>query len=136
MPVRTSQVISGRSPKPDWSSPEYYSPMPTSARNVFPTSVVDGRIYAVGGSGVGVLLSTVEEYDPVTDEWTVKTSMPAGRFAHSASVVDGVIYVIGGTVTWPEMDGLSTVEAYNPALDPLETSIQALFWGALKAMFR
>jgi hypothetical protein len=44
-----------------------------------------------------------------------------------------VIYAIGGTDPW---EPLSTVEAYDPSLDPGTTSVEALFWGALKAMFR
>jgi N-acetylneuraminic acid mutarotase len=92
--------------------------MPT-ARYDFSTSVVNGKIYAIGGgtsfytkSG----LKTVEEYDPLTDTWTRKTDMPTGRQALSTSVVNGKIYAIGGIVSPPGY-GLATVEEYNPATD-------------------
>ena len=55
-----------------------------TARYDFSTSVVNGKIYAIGGgtsfytkSG----LKIVEEYDPVTDTWTRKKDMPTGRQA-------------------------------------------------------
>ena len=61
------------------------------------TSVVAGRIYAIGGDGPARrALSVVEAYDPATDTWTAKSEMPTARWVHSASVVDGRIYVIGG----------------------------------------
>jgi N-acetylneuraminic acid mutarotase len=87
------------------------APMPT-ARAALSTSVVDGKIYAIGGrSG----LSTVEAYDPATDTWTTKAPMPTARTTFSStSVVDGIIYVIGGVSNEP---AFSTVEAYDPATD-------------------
>jgi hypothetical protein len=42
-------------------------------------SVVDGKIYAIGGGQgmIGKYMSPVEEYDPATDTWTKK-----GRYAN------------------------------------------------------
>jgi N-acetylneuraminic acid mutarotase len=99
--------------------------MPT-ARAFFSTNAVDGKIYAIGGVLVTKAgLSTVEVYDPVTDTWTAKTPMPTARHVHASAVVDGKIYVIGGG---PEgganhagPDGLSVVEAYDPAMDTWTT---------------
>jgi len=99
--------------------------MPT-ARIFFSTSVVDGKIYAIGGALVTKAgLSTVEVYDPATDTWTTKNPMPTARHAHASAVVDGKIYIIGGG---PEgganhagPDGLSVVEAYDPATDTWTT---------------
>jgi len=84
--------------------------MPT-ARTGLSTSVVDGKIYAVGGSKLdwqGV--PTVEVYDPATDTWEQKKEMPTARTGLSTSVVDGKIYAVGGS--W-----LSTVEVYDPTTD-------------------
>ena len=99
--------------------------MPT-ARIMFSTSVVDGKIYAIGGVLVTKAgLSTVEVYDPVTDTWTTKTPMPTERHAHASAVVDGKIYVIGGGpeggASHAGPDGLSVVEAYDPATDTWTT---------------
>ncbi len=90
--------------------------MPT-ARYGLSTSVVDGKIYAIGGGRAmhRAYLSIVEEYDPVTDTWTRKANMPTARYGHAASVVNGKIYVIGGEPT--EQASLPTVEEYDPATD-------------------
>ena len=66
--------------------------MPT-ARWHLSTSVVDGKIYAIGGVGS---FKKVEEYDPATDTWTEKADMPTRRIFIATSVVDGKIYAIGG----------------------------------------
>ena len=88
--------------------------MPT-ARTVLSTSVVDGKIYAIGGDEVVVGSSDIVEiYDPATDTWRRKTDMPTARITHAAGVVDGIIYVIGG---FPNGVVISTVEAYNPMTD-------------------
>jgi hypothetical protein len=88
--------------------------MPT-ARMALATSVVNEKVYAIGGAGPfdGGELSTVEEYDPATDKWTKKADMPTTRGWLSASVVNGKIYAIGGWMNRP----LSTVEEYNPVTD-------------------
>jgi N-acetylneuraminic acid mutarotase len=93
--------------------------MPT-ARCLLGTSVLEGQIYAIGGyNGRGAAsngMSTVEAYDPVTDNWASKADMPTGRLVLSTSAVDGIIYAISGA---PEpgdnsgFPGVSTVEAYN-----------------------
>ena len=59
-------------------------------------------------------LSTVEEYDPVTDKWKKKADMPTARFDFATSTVNGKIYAIGG-VGWGV--GFSTVEEYDPVKD-------------------
>jgi len=89
--------------------------MPT-ARLGLRTSVVNGKIYAIGGYAdwiFGPILSTVEQYDPAMDTWTKKTDMPTPRGELTISVVNGKIYAIGG---WSG-HYISTVEEYNPATD-------------------
>ena len=91
--------------------------MPTP-RAGFSTGVVDGKIYAIGGTLDSDLvgLSGVEEYNPATDTWTKKADMPTPRSSFSTSVVDRRVYVIGG-IPGKKSGGLSTVEVYNPAAD-------------------
>ncbi len=101
--------------------------MPTVRSNVS-VSVVDGRIYAIGGSklkkyqvprGFGIEseeLPTVEMYDPATDTWTQKTDMPTPRKTKTC-VVDSKIYAVGGWSTATEQSKLETVEVYDPATD-------------------
>ncbi len=97
------------------------SDMPT-ARSGPCTSVVNERIYAIGGftgivgEGTGIY-STMEEYDPATDSWTARTPMQTPRAAFAACAVGGRIYAFAGT---PFTTYLSTVEAYDVATDTWE----------------
>ena len=110
--------------------------MPTS-RSGFTTCVVNGKIFAIGGTvtGLGDLsLSTVEMYDPKTDTWERRADMLTARTGAAASVVNGKIYAIGGTALnkfkfdalvngevrtferW-KPEELPTVEMYDPDTD-------------------
>jgi len=65
-------------------------------------AVVDGKIYAIGGrtgeayAGEVVPLGTNEMYDPATNTWTTKASMPTPRFYFAIAVFEKKIYVMGG----------------------------------------
>ena len=60
------------------------------------TTVVNGKIYAIGGGAPLNPLPTVEVYDPATDTWTKKPDMPTARGELSACAVGGKIYAMGG----------------------------------------
>jgi N-acetylneuraminic acid mutarotase len=113
-PETPSSAVEAYDPATDtWTQK---APMPTP-RVALSTSVVNGKIYAIGGiyGNGGALFRTVEEYDPATDTWTTKTPMPTARAIFlSSSVVNGIIYVIGGV---RGETALSKVEAYDPAID-------------------
>jgi len=83
--------------------------MPTT-RYGLSTSVVGGKIYAIGGLGD---LRRVDEYDPRMNTWTKKADMATGREFVSTSVVNEKIYVIGGKAGQP----ISAVEVYDPITD-------------------
>ncbi|XP_057647240.1 kelch domain-containing protein 7B [Chionomys nivalis] len=55
---------------------------------------LDGMLYAIGGE----CLYSMERYDPRTDTWSLRASLPEGTFpvAHEAVVCRGEIYVTGG----------------------------------------
>lgn len=94
--------------------------MPTP-RSALCTSVVDAKIYAIGGlKDEEATLSHVEVYDPATDTWNTKSNMPTARAVMDCAVVDGKIYVFGGSET-AGSSILSTVEVYDPATDTWET---------------
>jgi hypothetical protein len=104
------------------------------ARSGLGVAAVNGKIYAIGGStesgfapnaygstvydfsanGVG----TNEEYDPETNTWTYKTSMPTPRLAFATAVYKNKIYCIGGQAN-RSYTGIN--EVYNPATDTWET---------------
>ena len=94
--------------------------MPT-ARMYLSNSVVNGKIYAIGGaSAVEVGISTVEEYDPTTDTWAAKSPMPTPRWGFATGTVNGKIYAIGGAKGHPGSP-LTTVEEYDPTTDTWTT---------------
>jgi len=67
--------------------------MPT-ARYWVSTAVVDGIIYVIGGAIGARFCSIVEAYNPVTNQWSRKTSLPLSGYCLSA-VIDGKIYTMG-----------------------------------------
>jgi RNA polymerase sigma factor (sigma-70 family) len=89
--------------------------MPTGRGNLV-TSVVNGKIYAIGGFiwGQNFSLSATEEYDPLTDTWKKKADILTPRDGPAIGLVDGKIYVIGGA--WVR----SEVEVYDPQTDKWE----------------
>ncbi len=96
------------------------------ARGFLSTSVVNGKIYAMGGvSGPNSFLPTVEEYDPVTDTWTMKNPMSTSRGGFCSSVVDNKIYVIGGGEQGFSAP-MDSVKEYDPVTDTWKTGTAML----------
>ena len=98
--------------------------MPTP-RVLFSVSVVNGKIYAIGGGDRSVDVrkpyypdpygvSTVEVYDPEKDEWTRKADMPTRRFGLATAVVNGKIYAFGGADTLSRKKVFTKIEEYTP----------------------
>jgi RNA polymerase sigma factor (sigma-70 family) len=85
--------------------------MPT-ARSYTSSSVVNGKIYVIGGYTDKDILSTVEEYDPVKDTWTDKANMSTARCGLTTSVLNGKIYAIGG---YANGGPVTSIEEYDPA---------------------
>ena len=99
---------------------ETRTPMPT-VRADLSANVVDGKIYLIGGTevyGYGAwprAINVTEVYDPVTDSWTTKTSIPTAVGGYASAVVDNQIYVIG-SLGWGEPpSGINQI--YSPATD-------------------
>jgi N-acetylneuraminic acid mutarotase len=61
-------------------------------------AVVSGKIYAIGGSNDNGELAINEMFDPATNRWVTKTSMPTARTGFAIAVYENKIYVIGGSV--------------------------------------
>jgi hypothetical protein len=97
------------------------------ARALLGVAVVNGKIYAIGGNnqsnGNIQCVSTNEEYDPATDTWTFKESMPTPRASFGITVYQNKIYVIGGFTGVEDakyvLSGAN--EVYDPATDTWET---------------
>lgn len=102
--------------------------MPTARFELGAAQAGNGKIYAVGGwksSGASYNrgIDTVEEYDPATDTWTTKASMPTRRHGLGVTSPDnGRIYAIGGGDRvyfggYTVYVDYQTVEEYDPATD-------------------
>jgi N-acetylneuraminic acid mutarotase len=86
-------AVEAYDPRTDtWSSK---APLATARSGVL-VGAVDGIIYAIGGAtgliGNLQVLTTVEAYDPKSDQWTPKTRMPVRAAWGAASVVNGLVY--------------------------------------------
>ncbi|MBI2295545.1 MAG: hypothetical protein HYU76_05825 [Betaproteobacteria bacterium] len=116
------------------------APLPTK-RGSPNAAVVGGKIYVIGGAGIHPgsketavhparphrALGTNEVYDPKTNTWENRQSMPTARNHAAVGVVNNKIYIIGGRIGAALITRASNtdiVEEYDPATDQ---------WGALKA---
>src|SRR2546426_2787508 len=63
-------------------------------------AAVRGKVYVVGGlqQGLSFITPAVEEYDPATDTWRHRASLPSGLHHAGIGAVNDRIYIIGGVV--------------------------------------
>ena len=67
----------------------------TALRKGIASTVLNGKIWAIGGSSASIL-SSVEIYDPQTNSWSPGPALPIPIKNASAETIDGKIYLIGG----------------------------------------
>jgi N-acetylneuraminic acid mutarotase len=110
-------VVEAYNPQTDtWTT---VAPMPTARIEFGLVTGNDGLIYAIGGCPglhefCTPVLGVVEAYNPATNTWTKKASMPTPRGGVAAALgPDGLIYAMGG-LTVAAGPAVDTVEAYNP----------------------
>jgi N-acetylneuraminic acid mutarotase len=94
------------------------TPMPI-ARGGLGVAVVNGKIYAIGGSNNDTQLDVNEEYNPVTDKWATRASMPTARSGFAIAIYQNKIYCIGGTVGDSD-DPVSGFTGANEVYDPVK----------------
>jgi len=90
-------------------------PMPTARFGLAAAIAGNGKLYAIGGTVSGIdNLQTVEEYDPVTDNWatTTKAPMPTPRQGLGLAAGNGKLYAVGGSGA--SAVKLTAVEEYDP----------------------
>ena len=75
-------------------------------------AVLNGYLYAIGGSDGQSPLNTVERYDPRKNAWTAMSPMSTRRKHLGCAVFNSQIYAVGGRDDCTE---LSSAERYNPA---------------------
>ena len=107
--------------------------MPTG-RDYLGTSVVNGKIYAVGGFGGANLdfLPTAEVYDVNTNTWKALADIPTAKTT-TTSTIGGQIYAIGGG-NWAGR--FATVEVFDTGFVPPQSvdvrGKRITLWGNLK----
>jgi N-acetylneuraminic acid mutarotase len=110
------------------------APMPTKRGSPVAAAVGD-KIYVIGGATLPpgsketavhparphTSVGIVEEYDPATNSWRARASMPTPRNHATAGAINGKIYVIGGRVGTAFISSGSSnvdvVEEYDPSTD-------------------
>ena len=107
-----------------------------TARNSAASTVIDGRLYVVGGRQAlpqpdGTLrqvnVPQLEVYDPASDRWTTRAPMPQAQGGLAAAAWGGRLYVFGGEQWVPEQKVFADCWVYTPrtdqwaALPPLPT---------------
>jgi hypothetical protein len=86
----------------------------------FAVGVINGKIYVAGGfmwtsASGGAEGNSVEEYDPISNQWSPKRDMTTTRSCPGYGVIDNKLYVAGGETPG---DGTTNVlEIYNPETD-------------------
>lgn len=85
------------------------------------TLLPDGRVLVTGGSpsgGSGDAIADAEIYDPAGGTWTAVAPMNQIRRQHAALLLpNGRVMVIAGDLSGNSLDGLTSVEIYDPARD-------------------
>ena len=110
-------------------------PSMNEARLLFSiTQLNDGRYLISGGIGESLLLSSMEIYDPVRNEFVEAGEMLFWRFEHSSvTLLDGRVLILGGNFGGDDPTTISLVEAYDPRMGRTETfssTVSARKWHA------
>jgi N-acetylneuraminic acid mutarotase len=103
------------------------TPLPTNQQS-FAVATCQNKIYVSGGcSGFNQITGypinctgANEEYNPATDSWETKATMPTARAEMQANEVNGKIYVISGTL--PNGSISNVTEFYDPSSDSWSTA--------------
>ena len=74
-------------------------------------TVLNGRVFACGGYDGTSFLSSVEFYDPYSNQWQYVASMTQRRSRVSTVTLGGKIFAIGG---YNGAANLSSIETYDP----------------------
>lgn len=89
------------------------------------SAVVDGKLYVIGGTDDnGIISGDVDAYDPQTDTWVTKESMPFPVYRITGCAVGSNIFVISGEPSISPANA-TTVQIYNTIDDSWMTCLDA-----------
>jgi N-acetylneuraminic acid mutarotase len=88
------------------------------ARSGFGAAVIGGKIMAAGGevfsTGGAKALTSVEVYDPQTQEWRFATPLPVGIHGNPVAAHQGRLFILGGSDLAAGIDNRGRVMIYTP----------------------
>jgi N-acetylneuraminic acid mutarotase len=116
-------------------------PLPTQ-RNHLAAAAIGGKVYVAGGrfgGGVGSeMTGALEVYDPATNRWERKASLPSPRAGVNGITAQGCLYVFGGEGNDADPRGIfAELEVYSPAedrwqkLEPIPTPVHGVTGAAV-----
>ncbi|CAF1499619.1 unnamed protein product [Rotaria magnacalcarata] len=76
-------------------------------------ALIDGYIYACGGTNGEVRLNTIERYSIADNKWTLVASMQIGMTSPACCSLNGYLYITGGAVL-EEGDAVDLVMRFDP----------------------
>ncbi len=74
------------------------------------SGAINGVLYIAGGYN-GSHQFTVDAYNPATNTWSAKTSLPGYHTSAASGVINGILYLAGGT---NNSTFINTVRAFDP----------------------
>ena len=89
------------------------SPM-KKARTGAQASIVDGKIYVIGGAALGGATTSIEVYELANNTWGSHFAMQRPRTGHSVASDGNKIYIIGGAVEESLAGITGLVEEFSP----------------------
>jgi N-acetylneuraminic acid mutarotase len=93
-----------------------------SARQELAVAEVGGKVYAIGGFGEGYEpVGTVEAYDPATNRWEGRASLPIPVHHPAAVSLGGKLYVLGGFTGRLSQVPQDSLFEYDPATNAWRT---------------
>ena len=90
----------------------------------FTSSVVNGKIYVIGGANDSATLGTLQVFNPSTNTWSTPatTGSFTSRFALASSTLNGKIYVLGGSTIDEKPEHMTNaLEVFNPSTNTWST---------------
>jgi hypothetical protein len=87
------------------------TPAPTARQEVAST-VLDGKVWVLGGLTASGASTVVETYDPVADKWTTGPPLPLAVHHEAATVYRGEVVVLGGFVDAGSLYAQATDRAF------------------------
>jgi hypothetical protein len=90
-------------------------------RSEVASAFVNGKVYIIGGLARNQEASALnQEYDPASDIWRERRSMPQPLSHPNATVLNGKIYVVGGFMAQVHVGAQNAAFEYDPVAETLK----------------